>query len=575
MKSIIIFIFVFLGIFIPGSVILNMFQKRDEKGNLPSTGFFQAAGFGLIGALFAVTLPGLAKLTPENPILVWMSFLLFGLTIAGFVGLAILFKKEGSNLGEAVAALCVEFVLSFILIEGASATAAGVSSAFWDSVLFWIAWVVIVTTTGFILCCWMYWRYRFSDGLEDGWRFAGIATQILTIVSIIIITLNVIQWSEFRWPKLNWAKCNTETVVIVPESETPKIEEKVVEKTATTEKDESEELHYAFYNPSLQNDEDESNDFNFGYNPYDFDKDIEKGAEWFDRDFRTRIAKDPALLAADAAFVDSIVGTRYIGVFYDGAKEDWAQAINDAKVAWIKDKQLYFDSLDAFNAFLDTAVKVEVLESDGKETDMMYMNPYTIDGVPDVIVCETDDHKGHYLVYTFKIKENEFKVAYRIECGYQPTNVSVRMKIPTTPKPTNPDKPTTPPPTTTKKKKDPTKGTQGEVVTPNDDPGPGPDTNNGEGATESKAEEHPNSSDANYEEYKETIQNLEQINETQKTGDDSNTPTTETPPKTNVDSKKPKVVNEPEKIPLAETEEGKPIENNENNPAGAWGGPKD
>ena len=204
MKNIIIFIFVFLGIFIPGSVVLNMFQKRDEKGNLPSTGFFQAAGFGLIGALFAVTLPGLAKLTPENPILILLSFLLFGLTIAGFVGLAILFHKEGSTLGETGCALCVELVLSFILLEGASATAVGVSSVFWDSVLFWIALVVIVATFGFILCCWMYWRYRFSDGLEDGWRFAGIATQILTIVSIIIITLNVIQWSEFRWPKLNW-----------------------------------------------------------------------------------------------------------------------------------------------------------------------------------------------------------------------------------------------------------------------------------------------------------------------------------------------------------------------------------
>ena len=69
-----------------------------------------------------------------------------------------------------------------------------------------------------------------------------------------------------------------------------------------------------------------------------------------------------------------------------------------------------------------------------------------------------------------------------------------------------------------------------EYVEPNDDPGPGPDTNAGEGAVYSPEDQDTNSNHmSDYEEYVEAIEELEIVNESQKTGDDDNTPSY-TPP---------------------------------------------
>ncbi|MBR2741506.1 hypothetical protein IKD98_01985 [Candidatus Saccharibacteria bacterium] len=74
--------------------------------------------------------------------------------------------------------------------------------------------------------------------------------------------------------------------------------------------------------------------------------------------------------------------------------------------------------------------------------------------------------------------------------------------------------------------KDKTQGTQGDVVAPNDDPGPGPSTNNGVGATESTQDQPTNSNHLDsYEEYKEEVKELAKVNTEQKTSQDNNTPT--------------------------------------------------
>lgn len=94
-----------------------------------------------------------------------------------------------------------------------------------------------------------------------------------------------------------------------------------------------------------------------------------------------------------------------------------------------------------------------------------------------------------------------------------------------------PTEPETEPPTEppTYPEKDPELASY-EYVEPNDDPGPGPDTNAGEGAVYSPEDQDTNSNHmSDYEEYVEVIEELEIINESQKTGDDDNTPSY-TPP---------------------------------------------
>ena len=311
-------------------------------------------------------------------------------------------------------------------------------------------------------------------------------------------------------------------------------------------------VHY--YNIDLQSDQIKDNDFNFGPNPY---AESYKASD-YDAALRYRMSKDPALAAGDMAWLDAIVGTRFLGEFYESCKGDWAKTINATKDAFGTDQSLYYQTLNAFNEFLDSADAVTVDYQTSALDDQMYMNPYTVSGVPDVIVMKTTDHAGYYLTYTFIIKDNTFKVAYRIDCGFQPTNVQKVMNITPVPQPTptptstptptptptptggNGDDPTpTPVPTPTPTpgpKKDPSKGTKVNVE-PNDDPGPGPSTNTGVNSNTSSADKPTNSNHMSNDDYNKAVQDLKDTNATQKTGSDSSTPSTPAPtPTTNVDN---------------------------------------
>ena len=324
---------------------------------------------------------------------------------------------------------------------------------------------------------------------------------------------------------------------------------------------------YHFYNSDLQKDEDVDNDFNFGPTAYT----EETTAEMADKEFRERISKDPALGAADMAWFDFNVKTRYLGVFYDEADEQWDAAINKAKESWIESEEKYKETYKAFFTFLDKAVKVEIIERTGLD-DQMYMNPATANGVPDVIVMETEDHTGHFLRYTFKIKDQEVTVDYRLECGFQPTNVT-EMNIPITPRPTRTSENPTPNPTPTRPLKDPSKSN----VLPNDDNGPGENTNSG--GRESTKDMPTNSNHMTYPEYKNIMEELKEINETQKVGGDPNTPSTPTPADTTVHSNADEGTGyggADDSTPVSElpkTEGGETIKNNASNAGQPWVAP--
>lgn len=143
----------------------------------------------------------------------------------------------------------------------------------------------------------------------------------------------------------------------------------------------------------------------------------------------------------------------------------------------------------------------------------------------------------------------------------------------TTPKPTTTptQAPTVAPTQKPTYNKDPNKATYNNLE-PNDDPGPGPDTNNGKGATTSKADRDSNSNHYNsYEEYEKEIQNKKDINNNQKK--DSN-PSKTPDSGTKVDNNgKNGTGNGGIDTPTPIQEPAENLKNNEDNPAGVWGGP--
>lgn len=366
----------------------------------------------------------------------------------------------------------------------------------------------------------------------------------------------------------------TEMAMVATETVTETVEAEAFDETPEVT------YNWHFYNADIQDNGVAADDFNFGPNPVYENLDLEQvkkaisgkapsdsvkveslisAAETMvmDQDFRDRMRNDPALGAADMAWFDSLVGTRYLGVFYDECDEKWDATMNAAKEAWMEDGEDYNKTLDAFFAYLDSATKVEVKSLNKRLSDQMYMNPYTKNGVPDIIVLKTDDHSGWYLTYTFTIKETKtVEVMYRIDCGYQPTDVAKVMNVTAKKKSTvtggggtvtggggtvvggggiisggggnggsgggGGGTPPGPGPGNTPKK-DPTKGTP---VLPNDDKGPGENTNTGKGGQYSSKDQVGNSNDLTPGEYKDTIGEIGDANKNTGGGGDGSTPST-------------------------------------------------
>lgn len=331
------------------------------------------------------------------------------------------------------------------------------------------------------------------------------------------------------------------------------------------------EKEWHFYNNDLQKDEDKLNDYDFGPNPILENVSMEKvqeaikGKKTTDsvkiediiksfkaEDIREnqieRIKKDPKLGAADMAWMDAVAGTRYLGIFYSAAKEQWDQAMNDAADAWIKDSKAYDEAVSRFEKKIRNANKAELRYLDTGINDQMYMEPVgKTEGIPDITVMESDKHSGWFIVYTYIVKETKtIEVAYRIDCGYQPCNVAEIMKIKVK---KNPNKPVVvksasqgpdndpgshtgdddDPDAHTDKPKDKEKGTQ---VSSNDNKGPGKETNGGD---KSSAEKPGNSGEMNHQEYEQAMQENEEAQKSRE-GGEPNTPSTPTESNTNVDN---------------------------------------
>ena len=569
----------------------------------------------------------------------WLPPVMFIIMICLFIWLIWWWHSNGAELHEMLPFVVIAVILFISMNTAALATARMISSEFW-SIFVWrfVPLAMLVISIGAILADFFFFHHREGEG--EGHKLAGWASAIIAAIIVLAMAVNMLPWHSGDRAVMSYEEAETTSVVDASDG--------TASGTVMSN-------GWYYYNTALQSDSDESNNFNFGLKP--------GGEGWtaadYEAEFRERLRNDPALGAAVMAYHDAILGTRFEGVFYDECAHEWDKAINTAKERFIADPTLYQQTLEQFFAFRDIG-KTEVRDSNAGLTDQMYMNPYTVSGVPDVIVMKTGDHGGKYLVTSYTIKgassgtadagdgavvngERKFETAYRIDCGYQPTNVAEVMKITPQPKPqptptpsnpsnpvtpsspskpvtpsnpakpvkpvtpSNPVKPVTPvtpvkpvKPVTPSYNKDKSKGTQGDVVKPNDNPGTGPNTNNGVGATKSTKDQPTNTNNGQtYNDYKADQKELANVNKTQKTGSDNNTPSY-TPPSTTTTTKdssgkstttttKPAVdnngdkgnggapVNTPTPVskPSTSAETGKPISNDASNPAGAWGGPPD
>lgn len=469
--------------------------------------------------------------------------------------------------------LLLTIPIGFVLLQAGTGIAWGCESAFWRS--FWtVLSNVLVTLFGalliLVLC---------SRKIAAGKRFYGVLAIIFAALALLHVIFQIIL--GINWPK-----------PVDPNEATP------ADTSPAPVAEESGDWWH-FYNTEMLADEDPLNDIFFGPEVLTriVESKIQRGElrlsdiagktvdelvalvtpEEVEADFFERVENDPALGAAVIAWFDANLGTRYLGEFYESCKEDWATTMNASKVAWMADEDGYYRTLAAWKAFLSTASSVEVVRIDGGMEDQMYMNPYTTDLIPNIIVMESAEQSGYFLRYIFDIKGKEIFVDYRIDCGFQPINVAKLMKI--TPQ-SNPNKPVPPaqssnppaddPPAdepeevepegkasggdpgkvsggygyvpgyfggggggnitpTPSNPKDTNKGLPKEEVE-NDVPSPGLDTNNGVGAIDSEAEKPTNTSPRMAEEqYADALRELITREEHQLIAGDPSTPTTAAP----------------------------------------------
>ena len=542
-------------------------KKKSVGFNKVGDGWFWAIGAGAIVGLINFFTPKIASM-------LWLAPIFLAIMVVGYIALMVWWAKEGGRFVEMVPFIVLAVLGFFTTASAASMTAALIPIIFWRSVVMVLPSLLLTAAIGFFVINLLFFQYREIDdaGSSAATRDHALGWAAIVATTAILIALLV---TGVAWGSMNNNKAYGGT-----------------SGTGTAQTNE----WYKFYNADVQNDGDDSNNFNFGPNPYTSGK----TAADYDADFRERLKWDPALAAADTAWLDANVGTRYLGEFYESCKGDWAKTMNEAKIRFMNDQKAYYKNLDSYFAFLDSAVKVEVREC-RSVSDQMYMNPYTADGIPDVIVLLTDDHSGHELVYTFMIKGDTFEVAYRIECGYQPTDVEAVMGItpqnrsyyepggggntptpnpnpdpnPPSPDPPSPDPPGPNPPTPDEPKKDPSQLTPINTE-PNDNTGPGENTIDPSDPNHSSKDRDDNSTSyPSYDAYREDMDHLADVNDNQRTGGDSNQPSTETPTGTTVDNNAANGtgnggIDKPTEVskPAEEAGTGKPINDK---PGDAWG----
>ena len=232
-------------------------------------------------------------------------------------------------------------------------------------------------------------------------------------------------------------------------------------------------IHY--YNDDVQDDGIDNDNYNFGPDRYTpATEAVSAGSatsveDYIAKtdgtgDFFTSIAEDPALCAAIAVDMDNRLAFND-PILVDEQNVLIGQRADAAHKHFLAD-QTYWDSAVSLIKQRLTSGSISIVSID-TYTSAMYQIHNGLDGnKPSVVVRNTTNAGGHFVQFDLG---KPGIVKYRLECGYQPVDVSEYWPVPD--KPSVPDNPTptpgpTPTPTPTLEPKDPDGGPQGQITDP-------------------------------------------------------------------------------------------------------------
>lgn len=144
------------------------------------------------------------------------------------------------------------------------------------------------------------------------------------------------------------------------------------------------------------------------------------------------LKEDPAKGAGVLGYWDAFYGERsYIGEFFSEYKDHpdaYMTTINACKDDWSYNQSAYYKKLNHFVNELKMANYITIRYQASGITDQMYQTGARVaeeidEIVPDVIVMESYEHSGYFLVIGRIIKGEVKEISYRLDCGFQPCNV--------------------------------------------------------------------------------------------------------------------------------------------------------
>jgi uncharacterized membrane protein YgcG len=324
----------------------------------------------------------------------WLTVLFVVVMAILFAGLAYEWRKNGATLREMVPFLILSLLFYLVMKTAASTVALGMPEI--AELMMVLPKIILVLIVAFFFVDYLFFGINHRDDWDIDEKY--IKGSIILIVLAAIAIIATLFVGAFGDEEASYA---------------------------------ASETNYHYYNDEVRCDSDPNNNYNFGPNPYVEGKD----ANYYAEDFAERRDKDPALLSATALTLDAVTGSDYIGqILYEGynKKLDVLQKTNAATIVLTDEEntKIFNSTNQAIDEMLASATSVELVKEENIR-DQLYMNGYTVNGIPQVVIYETDVTSDWCLVYTFRIKTSTVRVAFRIPCGYQWTNPTEVLNITT------------------------------------------------------------------------------------------------------------------------------------------------
>ena len=515
-----------------GGGLTEKVETRTGRERKKFAGLNKVGEYGWIKASLAGLLVGLIAWlgTEEYFNWLWLAPVSAIVMAAGFVIIMIWWCQEGATVKEGIWFTLLALICFWVMKGAAYATTSLWDNFFWTKVVTTLPYLMLAATLGLIVCDGLYDRYRHPDYYgKDPQRYRMLSIIAAVVTVALVIALLAMGLAGILLPK-GWKEAKAEK----PEKTT-----EIVEELAADDNEIDEEDGLFAQVPTRKDGNRKDADFS------------KKLAELAGNGTVTAEVPKQIILqncAHDASWLADWAYT--FGLW--GDPNNWEPLVTeDGKYLSERGKRLFYELKGAFSIL---SWERDFAPNDGWNTGFSGGQNVVAEapGISGDLAATKVSFRGEVVCWVMD------------RCGniVYPAETAVSSVLPKGE--TDEQLP----------KKDPTKGVQGELTAPNDDLGPGPDTNSGAGALESKKDLSSNSN--HNDNYSKTIQGIADVNVVQKRGGDSNAPSTATPASVPVDNNGSNGtgnggIDTPTPVAPPDT----PLANTVTNPAGEWGGPPD